>query len=236
MSAEWIELATIPLGGDNSRQLRTYTIHIKVESPYPCPKHATPRMVDGEFVWERLIQAKGRASAVEEAGNWFRNVKRRDCAKDLKRKAAHECVTVDDKGKESKFGSDFKPSKSVNRLLDEETIARLLEESKGLLKICDKPFKLGEKVHYPSLDWVDENKKVNKDLIKTGLLAYSDPKEGMPKQLARAAKKAKELKSKGKNWLQEVTMEDNRKLVRKMREEGSIGDNRPYWKPKKASK
>mgnify|MGYP003321374834 FL=1 len=222
MSAEWIQLSSEPFEENGSRQLRTYAVHIKVDTPYPCPKHATPRMIDGEFVWERLIQAKGRAGAVEEAGEWFRSVKQRDYAKGLKNKNAHECVTVDDKGKESKFGSDFKPSKSVNRLLDEETIARLLEESKGLLKVCDKPFKLGEKVHYPSLDWADENKKVNKDPIKTGILAISDPKEGMKEELEKALEREKARKKKGTSWFRMNHLAESRKLIRTMRKKGQI--------------
>ena len=78
--SEWIEKPSVPLEENGSNQLRTYTIHIKVEAPYPCPKHATPRMIGDEFVWERLIQTKGRARAVEEAGEWCRSVSQRDYA------------------------------------------------------------------------------------------------------------------------------------------------------------
>ena len=217
--SEWIEKPSVPLEENGSNQLRTYTIHIKVEAPYPCPKHATPRMIGDEFVWERLIQTKGRARAVEEAGEWFRRVKQKDYAKGLKNKNAHECVTVDDKPNESKFGSDFKPTKNLNRLLDKETISRLLEESKGLLKVCDKPYGL---TAHPSVDWVDETKKVNKNPIKIGLIAYSNPEAGMKDALVKAKRKASALKKKGKSWLRETTMDENRKLIRKMRENGSI--------------
>jgi hypothetical protein len=226
----WIEKPSVINESNGSSVLRTYAVHVKVGSPYPCPKNATPRMIGDEFVWERLIQSKGRAKAVEEATKWFRKTKPN--YKSVKDKAAHECVTVDDKAGESNFGSDFKPTKSVNRLLDKETIARLLDESKGLLKVCDSPFKLGQTVAHPSLDWVEGANKVNKSPIKIGFSAYSDPKGGMKDELEEASKKARALKKEGTDWLRETMMDENRRIIKKMRANGSIGDNRPYWKPK----
>lgn len=222
MSAEWIQLSSDPFEENGSRQLRTYAVHIKVDIPYPCPKNATPRMIGDEFVWERLLQTKGRAEAVIQAGLWFANVKKKDYAKALKNKAAHECVIVDDKAKESKFGSDFKPSKSVNRLLDEETIARLLEESKGLLKICDRPYEKNKFNPYPSLDWVDESKRINKDPIKTGIMAISDPKEGMKEELEKALEREKLRRKKGTSWFRMNHLAESRELIRTMREKGKI--------------
>ena len=157
--SKWIEKPSVINESNGSSVLRTYAVHVKVGSPYPCPKNATPRMIGDEFVWERLIQSKGRAKAVEEATKWFRKTKPN--YKSVKDKAAHECVTVDDKAGESNFGSDFQPTKSVNRLLDKETITRLSEESKGLLKVCDRPFEVGQTVAHPSVDWVDGASKVN---------------------------------------------------------------------------
>lgn len=234
--SEWIEKPSVINESNGSSVLRTYAVHIKVDSPYPCPRDATPRMIGDEFVWERLIQTKGRAKAVEEAGEWFRRIKQKDYAKALKNKGAHECLTVDDKSKESNFGSDFQPNKSVNRLLDKETIARLLEESKGLLKVCDRPYQIGQSKPYPSLDWVEGAIKVNKSPIKIGFSAYSDPKGGMKDELEEASKKARALKKEGTDWLRETMMDENRRIIKKMRTNGSIGDNRPYWKPKEVSK
>lgn len=219
--SEWIEKPSVINDSNGSSVLRTYTVHVKVGSPYPCPHNATPRMIGDEFVWERLIQTKGRAKAVEQASTWFRDAKKRDYAKALKNKGAHECLTVDDKAKESNFGSDFQPNKSVNRLLDKETITRLLEESKGSLKVCDRPYQIGQSKPYPSIDWVDGASKVNKKPIKIGL-NYSNPKGGMEDELKKANKKAKSLKKQGKTWLREATMGENRRLINKMREDGII--------------
>ena len=230
----WIQKASVIHEEKGSRELKTYTVHIKVENPCPSPRKATPRMIDNEFVWERLIQTKGRGEAVEQASEWFRDVKKRAFSKSLKNKATHECVTVDDKSEEAKFGSDFKPNKSMNRLLDKETITRLLVESKGYLKVCDKPYEKNKCNPHPSVDWVDEKNKVNKNPIKVGLLAFAKTDQGMSEVIKKANKKASALKSKGKDLLQEMTIDENRKVVRRMKARGDIGDNRPYWRPNKA--
>jgi len=142
--------------------LKTYSAQIMLEFPaFPSPRTATTRMIGDEFVWERLFQTKGRGKAVEKAGDWFRDVKTKDYGKFLKNAETHECVIVDDPWEECSFGSEFRPTRSVNRLLDKETIKRVLEESKGLLKASDRLFEVGKSNPHPSLEWRDENIRKN---------------------------------------------------------------------------
>ncbi|HIC27287.1 MAG TPA: hypothetical protein EYO81_03385 [Gammaproteobacteria bacterium] len=213
MGNDWIHTSPEVREESDSHYNRAYTARIKTNSPHPCPQNSITRMIDGEFVWEKLFQTKGRGKAVEQAGGWFRKVKQADYAKGLKNKETHECVTVDDRGKECRFGTEFNPTRSVNRLLDEDTKKRVLEESKGLLKLSDKPFEKGKSNAHPSLEWVDENNKV-----------YDNPiKDGMAEALVNAVQRHRDRKRKNqKSWLEEVTMNENRRLVRQMRKNGSI--------------
>ena len=185
MPTDWIHTSQEVREESDSRLVRTYIARIKTNSPCPCPQNSTTRMIDDEFVWEKLFEAKGRGKAVEKAGEWFRRVKQKDYAKELKNKKAYECVTVDDRWKECRFGTEFSPTRSVNRLLDEKTKKRVIEESKGLLKLSDENSNSNPR---SSLDWVDENNKVDKNPIKVGLLTYSNPKDGMAESLANAVK------------------------------------------------
>lgn len=216
MGTDWIHTSPEVKEESDSHYNRAYAVRIKTNSPHPCPKNSTTRMIDGEFVWEKLFQTKGRGKAVEQAGEWFRKVKRADYAKGLKNKETHECVTVDDRWKECRFGTGFNPTRSVSRLLDEDTKKRVLEESKGFLKLSDRPFEKGKSNAHPSLEWVDENNKAYKNLIK-------NPKEGMAEALAKAVERQRDRKRKNqKSWFEEVTMNENRRLVRQMRKNGSI--------------
>ena len=44
----------------------------------------------------------------------------------------------------------------------------------------------------------------------------------MEDELEEASRKARSLKKQGKTWLRETTMGENRRLINKMREDGSI--------------
>jgi len=207
----------------DSTVLKTYAAHIKLDSPLPAPRNSTTRMVGDDFVWYRLLQTKGRGKAVEEAAAWFRNVKRKDYAKPLKDKATHECVVVDDPWNECSYGTEFAPTRSVNRLLDESTVKRVLKESEGKLKRADKPFEKGK--IYPSIEWVDETKKRNTAPIKTGFGVFSDPTpdNGMRSAIDKAVERAKKRKrNKQIPLMQELKTEDARLMIRKMRQSGLI--------------
>ncbi len=182
-TASHIQLPSAPISegeAASTNKVRTYSIRIKLDAPHPSPKTATTRSIDGEFVWERLVTCKGRAEAVAQAGNWFQSLRRdgkrkNGLGKVLIGKETHQCVTVDDNGKECLYGSNFNPNNSNNRLLDKETIERVMEESKGNLKIADSPFVKGQ--GYPSLEWATA-KKINSLPIKVGFSNYTDPSKG----------------------------------------------------------
>jgi len=229
-NAQWIELPSQPLGeGEalSTNRVRTYSIRVKLDAPYPSPQIATTRNIDGEFVWERLVTCKGRAEAVAIAGRWFENL-RGKATKNSKGsgvpligKEIHESVTVDDNWKECLYGSNFNPKFSCNRLLDAETIERVIEDSKGNLKVADSPFVKGQA--HPALEW-KTTKRVNDDPIKIAFSTYSDPaKGGMKETIEKAVEKASERKrNKQVPWLKEVENEDARRIVRKMRKDGTI--------------
>ena len=144
-------------------------------------------------------------------------------------KQTHECVTVDDNWKECLYGSNFEPYGSHNRLLDKETIERVIEDSKGNLKIADSPFEKGRK--YPSLEWATA-KKINSLPIKIGFSTYSDPaKGGMKETIEKAVEKASERKrNKQVPWLKEVEIKESRRIVRKMRKDGTIEHSGAFLK------
>ena len=226
----------------DSRLSRTYAIHIRLDSPYPSPRTATTRMVGDDFVWERLYECKGRGNAVFQASQWFLDLRydgaRRgdSIGKVLQGKEVHECVVVDDPWNECSYGSEFKPIRLLNRLLDEETKKRVIEESKGNLKFADSPFEKGQS--YPSLEWVEGVKKVDDSPIKVGFNTTIDPsKTGMENAMNKAVGRASERKKNNQeSWFKEVHCEDNRKLVRKMREEGTIEHTSAYHKRTKNTK
>lgn len=225
---EWNKADFDPSEYNGSGQQRTYIARIKVDIPSPTPKTATARMVDGEFVWERSFKAKGRAAAVRFAGDWFNEVKRKDYAKHLKGKLAHDCVTVDDSFNEVRFGSSFNPDKPLHRLLDKETIQRLLEQSEGLLKVNQIDPNLTERngtrvKAQPSVAWVDESMRINKAPIKIAFNTHVDPKQGMAENMKQALERARKLRKKGTNWMKQVEKEHNRKLIQQMRDSGLIG-------------
>lgn len=207
----------------DSRHLRTYAAHIRLDSPYPAPRNATTRMVGDEFVWYRLFQSRGRGNAVMEAGEWFRNIKRTKNAESLKGKATHECVVIDDPWNECSYATEFTPTRSVNCLLDESTIERVLKESEGKLKRADRPFENNGRGH-PSIEWVDENKRINTDPIRTGFGVYNDPSiNGMKDSIAKAVERASERKrNKQMTLMQELKNQDARLIVNKMRKNGLI--------------
>lgn len=225
VTAQWIPLPSEPISegeAATTNRLRTYSIKIKLDAPYPSPKTATTRNVDGEFVWERLVTCRGRSEAVAQAGKWFQNLrsdgqKKGGIGKIFIGKLTHECVTVDDNWNECLYGSNFNPRNSCNRLLDKETMQRVTEESKGNLKIADSPVIKGQ--GYPSLEWATD-KKVNSLPIKIGFSTYSEPTiGGMKESLKKAAKKARKRKV---SWSREQELKEARATVKRMKATGLL--------------
>lgn len=225
-TARHIELPSSPISESealSTNRVRTYSIQIRLDSPYPSPKTATTRSIDGEFVWERLVTCKGRSQAVVIAAKWFqdlRNDGRRKggIGKIFIGKETHNYVTVDDNWNECVYGSNFQPLSTNNRLLDKETIERVIEESKGNLKIADSPLKKGRK--YPSLEWASGCKKVNSLPIKIGFSSYSDPtKGGMKESIDNAVRRAKKRKV---SWSREQELKEARITVKRMKAAGLL--------------
>ena len=207
----------------DSTHLKTYAAHIKLDYPCPSPKTATTRMIGDEFVWYRLFQTKGRGNAVVQAANWFNDLRYKGgMGKVLQGKETHECVVVDDPWDECSYATEFNPIRPLNRLLDEETKKRVIEESKGNLKFADKPFEKGQS--YPSLEWVKGAKKRNTEPIKIGVVAYSNPSAyEMKDAIDNAVERARERKRNNQMPLmEELKTEDARVMVRKMRKDGLI--------------
>ena len=225
-NATWIELPSQPLGEGEAtatNKVRTYSIRIKLDAPYPSPQISTTRNIDGEFVWERLVTCKGRSEAVTIAGRWFDNLRSKATKNNkgsgvpLIGKQIHECVTVDDNWKECLYGSNFNPKHNCNRLLDKETIERVIEDSKGNLKVADSPFVKGQA--HPALEWATD-KKINSLPIKIGFSTYAEPKiGGMKESLEKAAKKAKKRKM---SWTREQDLKEARATVKRMKATGLL--------------
>ena len=225
-TAKWIPLPSQPISegeAATTNRLRTYSIRIKMDAPYPSPITATTRIIDGEFVWERLVACKGRSQAVYRAGKWFQSLRvggaksEKSVARFLVGKDSHECLTVDDIGNECSYGSNFQPNISNNRLLDKETIERVIEESKGNLKIDDTPVVKGRP--HPSLQWATD-KKVNSLPIKIGFSTYSEPTiGGMKESLEKAEKKASKRKV---SWTREQELIEARATVKRMKATGLL--------------
>ena len=233
-TAKWIDLPSQPLGegeASSTNKVRTYSIRIKLDAPHPSPKTATTRNIDGEFVWEKLVTCKGRSEAVSIAGRWFQHLRadglrhEGSVGKILVGVEAHQCVTVDDNWKECLYGSNFNSKHSCNRLLDKETIERVIEDSKGNLKIADSLFERGKP--YPSLEWATD-KRVNDNPIKIAFSTFVNPtKGGMKESLDKAVEKAKGRKM---SWTREQDLKDARIIVRKMRERNQIKSRKHKYK------
>ena len=225
-NATWIELPSQPLGeGEaiSTNKVRTYSIRIKLDAPHPSPKTATTRNIDGEFAWERLVTCKGRSEAVSIAGRWFQHLRadglrhEGSVGKVLVGVEAHQCATVDDNWKECLYGSNFNPKHNCNRLLDKETAERVIEDSKGNLKIADSPFVKGQA--YPALEWATA-KKINSLPIKIGFSTYSDPSiGGMKESLNKAVEKSKKRKM---SWTREQDLKEARATVKRMKATGLL--------------
>jgi len=235
-NATWIELPSQPLSEGEAvttNRLRTYSIRIKLDAPHPSPTIATTRIIDGEFVWERLVTCKGRGEAVSIAGNWFQNLRNKGMKSDgasgkvLVGKETHQCVTVDDNWNECQYGSNFKPCISNNRLLDKKTIERVVEESKGNLKIDDAPMVKGET--HASLRWATD-KKINSLPIKIGFSTYSDPTEGgMKESIDKAVEREKDKKRKNlPSWLADARTLEARLLIKRMKKKGLL-ESKEGW-------
>jgi hypothetical protein len=216
-------------------KLKTYAIHIRLDYPTPSPKTATTRMIGDEFVWYRLHQTKGRGNAVVEAAQWFLDLrcdgarKKGSIGKVLQGKEAYECVVVDDPWNECSYGSEFNPIRPVNRLLDEETKKRVIEESKGNLKLADSLFKKGQS--YPSLEWARGAEKINSAPIKVGLNSLNPSESGMRDSIDKAIDRAKTRKKNNEvPWLKEVEIKESRRVVRKMRENGTMEHSGAFLK------
>ena len=214
-------------------KLKTYAIHIRLDYPTSSPKTATTRMIGDKFVWYRLYQTKGRGNAVVEAAQWFLDLrcdgarKKGSIGKVLQGKEAYECVVVDDPWNECSYGSEFNPIRPVNRLLDEETKERVIEESKGNLKLADRPFQKGQS--YPSLEWIKGAEKINSSPIKVGLNSLNPSSSGMKDSIDNAIDRAKTRKeNKQMTWLKEIETKYNSQLVNKMRKKGIIEHSSSY--------
>ncbi len=229
-TAKHIILPSAPISESealSTNKIRTYSIKIELDAPYPSPKTATTRSIDGRFVWERLVTRNGRAEAVALAGEWFQSLRKSGrkggVGKVLVGKLTHECVTVDDNWNECLYGSNFNPKDSCNRLLDKETIQRVMDESKGNLKIADSPVIKGQ--GYPSLEWAT-CKKINSLPIKIGFSSYSEPaKGGMKESLAKAVKKAKKRKM---PWAREMELKEAKATIRRMKAKGFLQSREKY--------
>ena len=231
-TARHIQLPSQPITegeAASTNRVRTYSIRIKLDAPYPSPKTATTRNIDGEFVWERLVTCKGRSEAVSIAGRWFQHLRtdglrhEGSVGKVLVGVEAHQCVTVDDNWKECLYGSNFNPKHSCNRLLDKETVERVIEDSKGNLKVADSPFVKGQA--YPALEWATA-KKINSLPIKVGFSTYTNPsKGGMKEALEKAVKKAKKRKM---SWTREMELKEARLIIRRMKKDGLLASRETY--------
>jgi len=225
----------------DSTILKTYAIQIRLDYPAPSPKTATTRMIGDEFVWYRLYQTKGRGNAVVQASQWFLDLrydgarKKGSIGKVLQGKEAHECVVVDDPWNECSYGSEFNPIRPLNRFLDEETKKRVIEESKGNLKLADALFKKGQA--YPSLEWTKGAEKINSAPIKVGLNSLNPSGSGMRDSIDKAVDRASERKrNKQVPWLKEVEIQESRRIVRKMRDKGTIEHSSAFRKRIKSKK
>ncbi len=231
-TARHIQLPSQPLGegeAASTNRVRTYSIRIKLDAPYSSPKTATTRNIDGEFVWEKLVTCKGRSEAVSIAGRWFQHLRtdglrhEGSVGKVLVGVEAHQCVTVDDNWKECLYGSNFNPKHNCNRMLDKETVERVIEDSKGNLKVADSPFVKGQA--YPALEWATA-KKINSLPIKVGFSTYTNPsKGGMKEALEKAVKKAKKRKM---SWTREMELKEARLIIRRMKKDGLLASRETY--------
>jgi len=231
-TARHIQLPSQPLGegeAASTNRVRTYSIRIKLDAPYSSPKTATTRNIDGEFVWEKLVTCKGRSEAVSIAGRWFQHLRtdglrhEGSVGKVLVGVEAHQCVTVDDNWKECLYGSNFNPKHNCNRMLDKETVERVIEDSKGNLKVADSPFVKGQA--YPALEWATA-KKINSLPIKVGFSTYTNPsKGGMKEALEKAVKKAKKRKM---SWAREIELEEAKATIRRMKAKGFLQSRKKY--------
>ncbi len=231
-TARHIQLPSQPLGegeAASTNRVRTYSIRIKLDAPYSSPKTATTRNIDGEFVWEKLVTCKGRSEAVSIAGRWFQHLRtdglrhEGSVGKVLVGVEAHQCVTVDDNWKECLYGSNFNPKHNCNRMLDKETVERVIEDSKGNLKVADSPFVKGQA--YPALEWATA-KKINSLPIKVGFSTYTNPsKGGMKEALEKAVKKAKKRKM---SWTREMELEEAKATIRRMKAKGFLQSRNKY--------
>jgi hypothetical protein len=231
-TARHIQLPSQPITegeAASTNRVRTYSIRIKLDAPHPSPKTATTRNIDGEFVWEKLVTCKGRSEAVSIAGRWFQHLRANglrhegSVGKVLVGVEAHQCVTVDDNRKECLYGSNFNPKHSCNRLLDKETVERVIEDSKGNLKVADSPFVKGQA--YPALEWATA-KKINSLPIKVGFSTYTNPsKGGMKEALEKAVEKSKKRKM---SWAREMELEEAKATIRRMKAKGFLQSRKKY--------
>ncbi len=231
-TARHIQLPSQPITegeAASTNRVRTYSIRIKLDAPYLSPKTATTRNIDGEFAWERLVTCKGRSEAVSIAGRWFQHLRtdglrhEGSVGKVLVGVEAHQCVTVDDNWKECLYGSNFNPKHNCNRMLDKETVERVIEDSKGNLKVADSPFVKGQA--YPALEWATA-KKINSLPIKVGFSTYTNPsKGGMKEALEKAVKKAKKRKM---SWAREMELEEAKATIRRMKAKGFLQSRKKY--------
>ena len=148
-------------GSDDLPSRKSYLAILKIREAIEPTRKATSCGVsfllreDG-FVWTKLFTAKSRGEAVQKASNWFFSLK---CSKHAKANIPHVTIrdlTVDDPHSEVFFYKKFRCFDANNKLLEDEAIERLLEESKGKLrrsKLSRKKFAVKS-----SVEW-DRNSK-----------------------------------------------------------------------------
>ena len=108
-------------------------------------------------------------------------------------------------------------------MLDKETVERVIEDSKGNLKVADSPFVKGQA--YPALEWATA-KKINSLPIKVGFSTYTNPsKGGMKEALEKAVKKAKKRKM---SWTREMELKEARLIIRRMKKDGLLASRETY--------
>jgi hypothetical protein len=185
---------------------------MKFSKPKGVKKNGTPYSIQISAKADREVAENGDSTYLKTYAA---------VGKILQGKEAHECVVIDDPWNECSYGSEFNPIRPLNRLLDEKTKKRVIEESKGNLRVSDRAFKKGQS--HPSLEWVEGAKKVNDAPIKIGLTTVNPSEGGMKDAIDNAVERAKKRRrNKQMPLMEELKNQDARIIVSKMRQSGLI--------------
>jgi len=115
------------------------------------------KLIDDEFYWLRRIEAPNRAEAAKKAGVWFFVTKRRERVTVPLR--IEKSLTVTDPYNEVVYKDKLKCCSWNYRLLEEETIERLVSESNGRLRKTTRKKSVGR--ISPSVEW-NTNAKISR--------------------------------------------------------------------------